>query len=138
LTDEPTNPEPVDPSSLEKSIRSGRGFDIERLTAEDLPVIFGRYEILAILGEGGMARVFRAELRGPAGFRKPVALKVIKPREGLQASSGEVLDLVREACMGGRLKHPNLVDVYELGEEDGQHFISMELVEGCTLTQLIL
>ncbi len=53
---------------------------LDLLTAEDFPRTFGRYELQRILGEGGMARVFGAELRGPAGFRKQVALKVIKAK----------------------------------------------------------
>ena len=110
---------------------------LEELTAADLPCIFGRYELQAILGEGGMARVFRAELCGPAGFRKPVALKVIKSEVTGHVSQDEVGDLIREARIGGRLKHPHVVDVYELGEIDGQLFISMEFVEGVTLDQLV-
>jgi predicted ATPase/Tfp pilus assembly protein PilF len=84
-----------------------------------------------------MAQVFRAELRGPAGFRKPVALKIISPKKGSAASDSEMLDLIQEACLAGRLKHPNLVDVYELGRAQNQLFISMELIEGLTLHELI-
>ena len=110
---------------------------IDQLTAADLPLRLGRYELQSILGEGGMARVFRAELRGPAGFRKAVALKVIKVEAGQSVSTQQVLSLIKEACLGGRLKHPNLVDVYELGEVGKQLFISMELVEGETLHHLL-
>jgi tetratricopeptide (TPR) repeat protein/predicted ATPase/serine/threonine protein kinase len=135
VTDEPTLADPDGASSrVDETIMP---VDIDRLTVRDLPVVVGRYELQALLGQGGMARVFRAELRGPAGFRKPVALKVIKSEGGESADSSQILDLVREACMGGRLKHPNIVDVYELGEAGGQLFISMELVEGMTLGQLI-
>ncbi|MDP6190549.1 MAG: hypothetical protein QF872_07055, partial [Gammaproteobacteria bacterium] len=89
--------------------------NVENLTVADLPVQYGRYKLQSILGEGGMARVFLAELQGPAGFRKQVALKVIRPKKG-RASTKETFDLIREACLAGRLKHPNLIDVYELGE----------------------
>ncbi len=110
---------------------------LEQLSDADLPVQFGRYELQAVLGEGGMARVFRAELHGPAGFRKQVALKVIKAATTAQTKRNDIRDLVHEACLGGRLKHPNLVDVYELGEVDGQLFIAMELVDGLALNRLI-
>ncbi len=59
---------------------------LDQLTAADLPRRFGRYELQSILGEGGMAQVFGAELFGPAGFRKQVAVKVIKS-EALNAGN---------------------------------------------------
>ncbi len=110
---------------------------LERLTAAELPISLGRYELQHVQGEGGMARVFRAELIGPAGFRKPVALKILKASAGGVVKSDEINDLVREARLGGRLKHPNIVDVYELVEIEGQLFIAMELVDGLTLSGLI-
>ena len=110
---------------------------VERILTPDLPCAFGRYVLLDVLGEGGMARVFRAELHGPAGFRKLVALKVIKPGVGAKANQTETMDLIREGCLGGRLKHPHIVDVYELGEWEGNLFLSMELVDGVTLSELI-
>jgi len=100
------------------------------------PVQFGRYSLLGLLGEGGMAKVFRAELRGPAGFRKSVAIKILKP-EIQELMSGEVLKrFVLEARLGGVLKHPHIVDVYELDEVEGQLFMAMELVEGFCLARL--
>jgi hypothetical protein len=48
------------------------------LTDGDFPVEFGRYTLLGVLGEGAMARVYRAELRGPGGFTKPTALKIVR------------------------------------------------------------
>jgi serine/threonine-protein kinase len=110
---------------------------LDLLSSADLPLRLGRYELQSILGEGGMARVFGAELLGPAGFRKLVAVKVIKSEAIKQANSVEVEGFIREARLGGLLKHPNIVDVYELGDTEGQLFIAMELVEGQTLYQLI-
>jgi predicted ATPase/serine/threonine protein kinase/Tfp pilus assembly protein PilF len=110
---------------------------VDQLTAADLPRRFGRYELRSILGEGGMARVFGAELFGPAGFRKPVAVKVIKSKVLDQTGSDGADAFIREARLGGLLKHPNIVDVYELGEAEGQLFISMEWVKGLTLSALI-
>ena len=98
------------------------------LTKADLPVSFDRYVLESVLGEGGMAKVFRAELRGLAGFRKTVALKVIRTPHSESASEFQRSLFLREARLGGLLRHPNLVDVYELGETDGEWFLSMEWV----------
>jgi len=110
---------------------------LDLITAADLPMRFGRYQLQSVLGEGGMARVFRAELLGPAGFRKQVAVKVIKAEASSHATSRDVASFIREARLGGLLKHPNIVDVYELGGAEGQFFLSMELVNGPTLSALI-
>ncbi len=109
----------------------------DRLVATDLPVAFGRYELLEVLGEGSMGRVFRAELQGPAGFRKPVALKVV--RAGSAMATGEEAQalLVREARVGGLLRHPNIVDTYDFGAVHGQLYIAMELVDGVGLDRVL-
>ena len=106
------------------------------LNAADLPADFGRYRLLEVLGQGGMARVFLAELQGPAGFRKQVALKVMVPWTGGPGDSPDGLFL-REARLGGLLRHPNIVDVYELGEQDRVLFLAMELVRGPSLMQFV-
>jgi eukaryotic-like serine/threonine-protein kinase len=84
-----------------------------------------------------MAKVFRATLQGPAGFTKAVALKVIKG--GVHDQMGELQQalFLREARLGGLLRHPNLVDVYELGEVETEWFLSMEWVDGLTLADAI-
>ena len=111
--------------------------DIADVQPADLPVALGRYELVAVLGKGGFAQVFEAELNGPAGFRKRVAVKVIK-LEILARGEREHVDFfIREARLGGLLKHPNIVDVYELGEIEGQLYIAMELVKGQTLRGFI-
>ena len=101
---------------------------LDQLTAADLPRLFGRYELQCILGAGGMGSVLGAELHGPAGFRKPVAIKVLQPEVVGQLSVSKVAAFIREARLGGLLKHPNIVEVYELAEVDDQLFISMEWV----------
>ena len=93
----------------------------------------GRYTLHDLLGQGGAAKVYEAELNGPAGFRKRVALKVVT-----NALDDELQrDLVNEARLGALLRHPNVVDIYELGEENGRIYIAMELVNGPTIQQLI-
>ncbi len=94
----------------------------------DFPVVWGRYEVLGVLGKGGFSTVYRAELQGPSGFRKPVALKVVT---GIDRPSRAAF--MAEARLGARLHHPNVVEVYDLGDLDGRPFIAMEVVDGPTL-----
>ncbi len=106
------------------------------LTDEDFPVHFGRYTLLGVLGEGGMARVFKAELAGLEGFKKKAAVKIVRSSI---ASDNQRLrtSLINEARLGGLLHHPNIVDTYEFGEVDGLPFIAMEYVRGIGLEQVL-
>ncbi len=88
----------------------------------------GRYEIGRILGKGGAGRVYKAVLHGPCGFTKPVALKVL--HHGHES-------LRREARIGGLLRHRNLVDVYEISDDDGQWFCAMELCPGGAVSNYV-
>ncbi len=106
------------------------------LEAGDFPVPFGRYNLLGVLGEGGMARVFRAELQGLRGFRKRAAVKVIRASIGSQ-DERLTQALIHEAKLGGLLHHPNVVETYDFGEVDGQAWIAMELVSGIGLDRLL-
>ncbi|MCO4774146.1 MAG: serine/threonine protein kinase [Deltaproteobacteria bacterium] len=108
----------------------------DRLEEEDFPVPFGRYTLRGLLGEGGMARVFEAELMGPQGFRKKAALKVI--RSGVGRSEQRLRKaLIKEARLGGLLHHPNVVETYDFGETEGQFWIAMEVVRGMGLDELL-
>jgi tRNA A-37 threonylcarbamoyl transferase component Bud32 len=101
-----------------------------------LPVEFGRFRVLEKLGEGGFARVFRAELEGHEGFRKTVALKVIRPRD--EKANVALRDaLTNEARLGALLRHTNTVDIYDFGEQDGLLYIAMEYVDGRPLDRLL-
>ena len=102
----------------------------------DLPVDLGRYRLHSILGTGGMARVFLADLTGPSGFRKRCALKVIHNRVAGQDSLLRNA-LVNEARLGGLLHHPNIVDTYDFGDLGGQPFIAMEFIDGVSLDVLL-
>ena len=108
------------------------GAAADTLAEDRLPRVWGRYEVLRLLGQGGTARVFAAELLGPAGFRKPVALKVLRPHRQDRGAA-----LLREGRLGARLQHPAVVQVYDVGEEDGAVFVAMERIEGPTLRQLL-
>ena len=96
----------------------------------------GRYTIRGLLGQGGMARVYRATLKGPMGFNKEVALKQIRI-EGLNDDRSALEALIDEARIGSRLRHPNIVETWEFGEEGGAWFIAMEYVDGLTLDAII-
>src|SRR5579864_6689245 len=87
------------------------------------------YEILGILGHGGMGVVYRARQRGA---NRLVALKMIRAVE--HASPTDRLRFQIEAEAVARLQHPHIVQLYEVGEVRGQPFFSLELCEGGTLT----
>ena len=96
---------------------------------------FGRYQLLGLLGQGGMGRLYIAERRGIQGFVKIVALKRIQPH---LADSKQLREMfLNEARIAARLEHPNIVATYELGEVDGKYFISMEYLPGEDLSAII-
>ena len=108
---------------------------VDLLRKEDLPFTAGRYRLLEVIGEGGMGRVYRAELLGPSGFRKQCALKVVR----LDATHADVARdaFINEARLGGLLNHPNVVATLDFGQLDRLPFIAMELVDGVTVDRLI-
>src|SRR5688572_25149898 len=91
---------------------------------------FGKYRILARLGEGGMAQVHLALMRGPLGFNKLLVVKSM--REGL-SDPIYLRSFMHEARLAAQLNHANIVQTYEVGEHGGQLFIAMEYVEGQSL-----
>ncbi len=96
---------------------------------------FGKYLLDAELAQGGMARVFRARLRGPGGFEKRLVVKQILQELAQDPAFIELF--VREANTLVQMSHPNVVPVYELGVVDGVYFLAMELVEGATVAELL-
>lgn len=91
-----------------------------------------RYEIIGSIGEGGMANVYLAY---DIILDRRVAVKVL--RGDLAEDEKFVRRFQREAISASSLSHPNIVEVYDVGEDDGKYFIVMEYVEGKTLKQLI-
>ncbi len=96
---------------------------------------FHRYRLLRRIARGGMAEVFLALLRGPAGFEKRVALKKILP---VYAGMEEFGVLFRdEARLSALLEHCCIVQTYEFGLYEGEHFMAMEYVDGPDLEELL-
>lgn len=91
-----------------------------------------RYEIVKSIGEGGMANVY---LANDTILDRKVAVKVL--RGDLSSDDKFIRRFQREALSVSNLSHPNIVEVYDVGEEDGQHYIVMEYIEGKTLKQLL-
>jgi serine/threonine-protein kinase len=100
-----------------------------------VPTTFGRYRLLARIGEGGMAEVYRALMTGPEGFERELVLKRILPR--LSGTGDFKTMFIREAKISALLLHPNIVQIYEFGEVDGAYFIAMESVQGVTLREAL-
>jgi len=92
----------------------------------------GHYEILEKLGAGGMGEVYLAE---DTSLKRQVALKVLPP--DLAASQERLERFQREAESLAALNHPNIVHVYSVEEDDGTHFLTMELVEGKPLSAVV-
>ena len=91
-----------------------------------------RYEIVKSIGEGGMANVYLAE---DTILNRKVAIKVL--RGDLSGDEKFIRRFEREALSVSNLSHPNIVEVYDVGVEEGNHYIVMEYIEGKTLKQLI-
>lgn len=91
-----------------------------------------RYEIVKTIGEGGMANVY---LASDTILDRKVAIKVL--RGDLSSDEKFIRRFKREALSVSNLSHPNIVEVYDVGEEDGNYYIVMEYIDGKTLKQLL-
>lgn len=91
-----------------------------------------RYEVIKSIGEGGMANVYLAK---DTILDRNVAIKVL--RGDLSGDEKFVRRFQREALSASSLSHPNIVEIYDVGEDSGDYFIVMEYVKGLTLKQLL-
>lgn len=91
-----------------------------------------RYEIIKSIGEGGMANVYLAE---DTILKRKVAIKVL--RGDLANDEKFIRRFQREAIAASSLSHPNIVEMYDVGEDNGTYYIVMEYIEGRTLKQLL-
>jgi len=107
---------------------------IATLSAVDDPRTLGRYELLLPLGRGGMAVVWAARLRGMRGFSKIVALKTVLP--ALTTSPRAQRMFLAEADIASKIKHPNVCEIFDLGEDQGVMYLVMEWIDGEALSTL--
>ncbi len=92
---------------------------------------FSQYEIESLLASGGMAEVWRAQIKGAEGFERRVVLKTMLTQFLDRTDLVEMF--VREATLAAQFNHPNIVDVFDFGQLEGRYFIAMEYVPGVTL-----
>jgi len=98
---------------------------------EEVRKDFGEYEILAEVGRGAMGIVYRARHRF---LKREVAIKVMLA--GMYASKKQVARFYREAQAAAKLRHPNIVPIYDIGKRHGRHFFTMDYVEGRSLSSM--
>ncbi len=99
------------------------------------PNRLGPYELLEKIATGGMAEIYVARRLGPHGFAKRIALKRILPQ--LAADPEFVAMFINEARVCAQLAHPNLVQVFDFGEQGRELYMAMELVEGTTVAKVV-
>jgi tetratricopeptide (TPR) repeat protein len=100
--------------------------------ADLVGVTLGQYEIIALQGEGGMATVYKA---WQPALQRYVALKVLALR--LSGEADFVARFQQEAVAAANLRHNNIVTIYDVGSEQGRHYIAMEFIEGESLKDCI-
>lgn len=94
--------------------------------------MFGRYQILDEIGSGGMGRVYKAY---DSRLDRLIALKVLI--SGGAASPKQIERFLREARATAKLRHPNIVRLYDIGTEDGQNYFTMDFLEGLSLNAYV-
>jgi eukaryotic-like serine/threonine-protein kinase len=99
------------------------------------PLMLGPYELTQRIATGGMAEVYLARRAGPHGFQKVVAVKRILPQ--LAQDPDFLAMFIDEARVCARLAHPNIVQVFDFGEHDGELYMAMEYVDGTTAARLV-
>jgi serine/threonine-protein kinase len=107
----------------------------EQPDVDGVPVWFGRYRLVELLGNGGMAESFRAVMEGPHGVARTVVLKRILPR--CAGNAAFVKMLMTKARIWAMLRHTGIVKVFDFGEIEGVYYLAMEYVNGITLAAFL-
>jgi serine/threonine-protein kinase len=94
--------------------------------------IAGRYEVVKLLGQGGMGEVYQAR---QLSMDRMVAIKLIHPKTG--NSDETVKRFHREMQAGSRIEHPNVIQVFDYGEDQGRLFLAMEFLDGKPLGSVL-
>src|SRR6266496_1996256 len=94
--------------------------------------VISHYRVISKLGAGGMGEVYLAQ---DTKLDRKVALKIL-PAE-LASNRDRMERFIREAKSAAALSHPNIAQIFEIGEDNGVHFIAMEFIDGMTLRELI-
>jgi eukaryotic-like serine/threonine-protein kinase len=115
------------------STRTPSGAAYREIVLQTGDVLGGRYEILDLLGEGGMGAVYKARDREVDRF---VALKLIRPE--LASNPAILARFKQELLTAHQVTHKNVIRIYDIAEADGVKFITMEFVEGSDLRHLLL
>lgn len=106
------------------------------MSSGEFPRRFGRYELLGPLGHGGMGQTFKARVQEAADTEPLVVIKTIHPELARSAKLSRMF--IDEAHLVARLAHPNIVEVFDLGEsEEGDLYMALEYVDGVDLRQLL-
>jgi eukaryotic-like serine/threonine-protein kinase len=95
----------------------------------------GRYELLLPIAQGGMATVWAARMKGSRGFSKIVAIKTMLP--SLSSDPRFEQMFLSEAEIASRIKHPNVCEILDLGEQDGVLYLAMDWIDGDSLVTLL-
>src|SRR5215218_871697 len=102
---------------------------------EALPRQFGKYTLLRPIASGGMAELFLALHRSVAEFEKLVVIKRILP--SMNQDKGFIDMLLHEARIAATLSHPNIVQIFDVGQVDGTYFIAMEHAHGEDIRSIV-
>jgi serine/threonine-protein kinase len=102
---------------------------------ETLPRQFGKYTLLRKLAAGGMAELFLALHRSVAGFEKLIVIKRILP--SMNQDRAFIDMLLHEARIAATLSHPNIVQIFDVGQIDGTYFIAMEHIHGEDIRSIV-
>ena len=97
--------------------------------------MFGRYELMERIGEGGMSEVYLASMRGAEGFQRILVVKRLRP--ALAQNRSAVDQFIDEARLGSLLTHPNVVQVFDFGKVDDGYYMALEYVPGRNVAQIV-